>query len=504
MTGTNIRGFEDTSVRGGRRGRGARRGLRHLARGAFAPFAVAAAVAGCDLDGLVGNDELPADVSDPSIIETPAGAVAAYYGVVAQFRSALGSVGGEPWVESTFAAITGLLTDELQSPNGRSDEHGRLVDRRSMVEGEENRIILAAYSRLQRVRGQASQAIGLLSRYAPADRQPLAGHAYALQGYAEVFLAELFCSGIPLSTLDFDGDYTYRPGSTTDEVYEHAVELFDRAIELAGDSTRFVHLAQVGRARAFLGLGRFADAAAAAATVPDGYRYEVVYSAAQTANGWDDRNFARRHRHLHTLWELTVPDREGANGIDYRSGADPRTRVRLLGANDYGTPIYHPEKYDPAGASPIVLASGVEARLVEAEAALRAGADWLGILNALRTDGTFTTQPDPDDPAQTDTIWNAGTGGVDGLAPLADPGNDGARVDLLFRERAAWLFLTGHRQGDLRRLIRHYGRAADDLYPVGVHPYDGGLRYGQDVTVPIPPEEGISNPEFTGCYSRGA
>jgi hypothetical protein len=75
-----------------------------------------------------------------------------------------------------------------------------------------------------------------------------------------------------------------------------------------------------------------------------------------------------------------------------------------------------------------------------------------------------------------------------------------ARVDLLFRERAFWLFITGHRQGDLRRLIRQYHRRQENVYPTGL--YAGGLSaYGNDVTAPIPPNERV-NPLFTGCINR--
>ena len=45
-----------------------------------------------------------------------------------------------------------------------------------------------------------------------------------------------------------------------------------------------------------------------------------------------------------------------------------------------------------------------------------------------------------------------------GLDPLPTPGNRDAAVDQLFSERAFWLFATGHRLGDMRRLIRQYGR----------------------------------------------
>ena len=146
-----------------------------------------------------------------------------------------------------------------------------------------------------------------------------------------------------------------------------------------------------------------------------------------------------------------------------------------------------------------MLASEVEARLIEAEAALRAGsASWLTTLNALRTDGTFeTTAATPPD-----TVWHAGSGGVDGLDMLADPGTAAGRVDLLFRERAFWLFLTGHRQGDLRRLIRQYGRFENTVYPIGLYsPLNG--NYGADVVVQVPTLEFV-NPLYAGCISRGA
>jgi hypothetical protein len=174
------------------------------------------------------------------------------------------------------------------------------------------------------------------------------------------------------------------------------------------------------------------------------------------------------------------------------------------GTNGNNVGLTRPAKYDLVGDSPVIVASSVEARLIQAEAALQTGsASWLTTLNSLRTDGTYDTMPDPSDPSKTDTLWHAGTGGVTGLAPLADPGTPNARVDLLFRERALWLFLTGERQGDLRRLIRQYGRQQQAVYPTGS--YNGAFgTYGTDVTAPIPSAEQISNPLFTGCLSRGA
>ena len=453
---------------------------------------------GCSLDSILKSDELPPDVTDPAITKTYEGAIAAYNGMLGDFRDAIGRGGN-----INAIVIGGLLGDELQMGSSILGNQFVPLDARTMPEGEEDPQSATAYQQLQRVRGQAAQAIGLLRDYAPEERA-LLGRTYAIQGYAELFLAEIFCSGIPLSTLDYDGDYTYAAGSSTEEVYRHALSLFDLALGLTEDSARFQLLARTGRARALLGLGEIADAAAAVAEVPDDWTYTVQYSAGGGANA---PNFAQISSGGTGWWAYSVSENEGMNGLDYRSSGDPRTAADSTGTNQYGYTLWHPSKYERSGGTPIVLAGGVEARLIEAEADLAVGGgDWLGTLNALRTDGTFTTTPapTPEDPAAEDTTWHAGIGGVAGLAPLEDPGTPDARVDLLFRERAAWLFLTGHRQGDLRRLVRQYGRSAQELYPVGAYPAFGAASYGSDVTAPIPPAERTYNPRFTGCISRDA
>src|SRR6185503_211029 len=83
------------------------------------------------------------------------------------------------------------------------------------------------------------------------------------------------------------------------------------------------------------------------------------------------------------------------------------------------------------------ISNGVEAKLIHAERLMVSNPTaWLDTLNYLRDTTKFTI-------AQ---------GGVRGLAPLTDPGTPAARVDIMFRERAFWMYLTGHRLGDLRRL----------------------------------------------------
>jgi len=87
---------------------------------------------------------------------------------------------------------------------------------------------------------------------------------------------------------------------------------------------------------------------------------------------------------------------------------------------------------------------------------------------------------------------------------LADPGSDSARVRLTFQERAYWMFLTGHRQGDLRRLLRQYSKYYPNqnlVYPTGLYTAPGTGEYGSDVTAPIAVSENV-NPQFHGCIDR--
>jgi hypothetical protein len=88
------------------------------------------------------------------------------------------------------------------------------------------------------------------------------------------------------------------------------------------------------------------------------------------------------------------------------------------------------------------------------------------------------------------------------LDPLPDPVDQATAIDLLFRERAFWLFLTGHRLGDLRRLVRQYGRPADTVFPSGLY-FKGGQTYGPGVNLPLPAAE-TNNPKVQGCLDRNA
>jgi hypothetical protein len=439
----------------------------------------------------VGDAELPTGTLSPNAYNTSAGALGAYRGVKSSFIQAF----------FTNLRVTGVLTDELTSYGlatattvfaglgqvGKGDpKDERILPEKNdaLVNGGET-----GYGSLQSVRGGAMEAIGLLANYAPATSPALRGEMYALQGYAEVLLAESFCSGVPLSTLDFQQDFTYKPGSTTTEVLQHALALLDTAVTLSSDSANVEAMTQVLRGRVLLDLGRYAEAGQAAVTVPANFQYQMsITLQAQGVSNFNNWN---------------VGAQEGENGLPFSTANDPRVVVTpaIPDTNIFGVPQYWPGKYPAGMTKPMVLASGVEARLIEAEVALNEHADdltWLTILNSLRTTCV--------DVANCPTPAPAGIGGVAGLPPLRDPGkiggNDSARVTLLFTERAYWLFLTGHRQGDLRRLVRNYGRPQETVYPTGSY-YGGYGFYGTDVSFPIPSAE-QNNPLFHGCLNRGA
>src|SRR5258708_515772 len=85
-------------------------------------------------------------------------------------------------------------------------------------------------------------------------------------------------------------------------------------------------------------------------------------------------------------------------------------------------------------------------------------------------------------------------GAIPPLGPLAAPGGPTATVNLLFSERARWLWLTSHRLSDLRRLERQYLRPDNQVFPTGPY-FKSGLQYGPDVNLPVPIDE-LNNPNF--------
>jgi len=500
-----------------------------LRRRVFQPLLVLALAAlgatGCS--DLIETDPptgVGATTPDPDAFNNEQGALELYKGAVNKFREATSgriTPGG-------YIVMSGMLGDELSAGRFNTATNNAftsttVVDSRRMSTGDPSSLSSGyeeVWRQLHGVRMQAMTTIEALRRFGPNHPRDLTGHLFALWGMAEVMLANFFCSGIPLTTVDFEGSLNYAAGSTSVEVYEHAIAMFDSALANTPDSVNFQNLARIGKGWALLNLGRFDAAAQAVAAVPTDFVYKNLHShAVVNAIGTPNFTAGTSTSTPHQISNMgTVADREGGVGLPYRSSGDPRTispQVRAAVTSSGEDVVYKPARWMvDGGNTPIIMASGVEARLIEAEAALARGSgDWLTILNRLRTAGTYTTEPVPGDPTAVDTIWALGDGAVlftsvgapiVGLPPLEDPGTLDARIDLLFQERAYWLFLTGRRHADMRRLIRQYGRPETDVFPQGAYPAGPIGSYGTDVNAPAPASELVFNLKYKGCFDRQA
>lgn len=81
--------------------------------------------------------------------------------------------------------------------------------------------------------------------------------------------------GVPFSEED-GATTTFGDPQTTQQVLQRAVASFDTALATV-DSNRVRFAAQIGRARALLDLGQYAQAAAAVTGVPTTYRYTTFH-----------------------------------------------------------------------------------------------------------------------------------------------------------------------------------------------------------------------------------
>ncbi len=437
---------------------------------------IATLVAGC---GAITDMQLPDGVDGPATYNNREGATRLTQGTRAELATVI----------RDYIVSSGLLTDELGAVSGSSIGGLGSRDKRSghwSSEGPPHA-----------VRSLARLARGVVGKYVSGDNAGWHAQLFVYEAYAEILTADGWCSGVPLSTLDFEGDWTYRAGSKTDEIYAHAMLLLDSAEARAADSVSLRSTIRVLKARAQLALGRYAEAAQTVQSVDGDFRYDMHIAFDQ------GKRTTANNRYSQFVGSASIADHEGINGLPYRSWGDPRTKA-VQRTNYNNATVWFPVKYITTDSSTFTLASGIEAKLILAEAALADNdpQQMLTVLNALRTTGTFIveTTPLPGGGERIDTLWHAGIGGVAGLRPIdALPSTTEAQRQLLFTERAAWLFLTGSRQGDLRRLVRKYGLDREQVYPTGVYTVPGYVDvYGADISFGLNASEFI-NPRFTGC-----
>jgi hypothetical protein len=421
--------------------------------------------AGC---GLLDTDQ--PNIVGPDDVESEAGAQARRIGAIADFAFAQDGDGTQ--FEDGHILLSGLMADEFVLSTTPPTEQE--VDQRRVFVS--NSTLFDLFHNLHRARAAAEAAAGALREFGTdPDSDPGIGEMLSLAGFSYIYFGESFCSGVPFSRLDGE-EIVFGSPQTTEEIFQTATTRFAAALAepgtLADESQEITHLASVGMGRALLDQGAFAQAAAAVGDVPTDFQYVTEHADSPLRLQNAIYSYA-----VGFLWSLS--DTEGGVGLPFRSADDPRVpfvdeeTTGLDGTTDQFTLT----KYGDAGAS-VVVADGIEARLIEAEALLQIPdlGGMTTILNDLRA--------------------------AEGLDPLDQPGTQAEGVDVLFSERAFWMFATGHRLGDMRRLVRQYGRLDADVFPSGT--YIKGGNYGTDVNLPIPQEERNNPNAVGGCLDRKA
>ena len=274
-------------------------------------------------------------------------------------------------------------------------------------------------------------------------------------GYSFVLMAEFFCEGAA-----YGG-----PRLTTQNMLDSAVANFTAAITsgTANATTAGIQLAnvaRVGRARAYLQLGRKAEALADANLVPAGFNFNF--------NFVDDAG--NRTRLNNRLWQFTSDRGSISVAPLYRTFDDPRVKFKLpgqhnLSAQDANSGLFVIQDKYPAFSSPVRVASKLEADFIAAEAGTTA--NQLALIAARRTANGK----------------DAYTGATTAAAVLAE----------LMLQKSLDFFLEGQHMGDFRR---NPTSIVGLPVPGAVYFKPGFAPIGAQTCVVLPITETDNNPNF--------
>jgi hypothetical protein len=275
------------------------------------------------------------------------------------------------------------------------------------------------------------------------NRVQMIGQTAAYTAYALTLMGETMCAGA------IGGG----PKITADSLLGLAEAHYGVAITnatTAHDSVS-LNMALLGRARERLDRGQSANAAVDAALIPAGFLKVATYDGGSTRR--ENRLFTVMFRDL--FYSVDVPFQHFMTA----GAQDPRVMVDSTGilGQDQVTHVWAAEK-DPTIGTPIPIAHWSEAQLIQAEAANDAGnpSGAIGFINAIRASE---------------------------LLPAYAGGTDQASVKVaIIHERAAELFLEGHRLADMIR----YGQTFIPYYPPVGAPFKDGGSFGTQLCFPLP------------------
>jgi len=428
---------------------------------------VAAVLAGC-------SDFLK--VSNPGAIEeanvnNPAYMTLLVNGVIGEFQPAF----------TGTALYSAILTDEVSNWHGFAENIE--IDNRSVGAGNGTAPLLV-YTPLQSTRFLADSAATFVTAFLgdSASRDVRLARVRDYGGYAYLLLGEQMCSA-PIGLTR-----AYTP----EELLGMALDRFKAAIDIAtaaktynaglgtagaaraASADSLLNLARVGAARASLDLGKFADAANYAGSVPTTFAFKAYYSANSTrennqffaaASGGGNAEFIGVSS---TPFEALINDPRIPRPLTKEGTMQGQAFVPKspLMFSTYNATIIGAQFTKDAS---ITFASGLEAQYILAEAQGVNAAN-LTFLNSRRAIG--------------------------GDAPLANPTDADFKTSLR-DQRSRDLYLAGYRLGDVRRYKKLYNI---DLWQHGAYPspVPAPPTFGDAECWPIPLAEINGNPFLKG------
>ncbi len=455
-----------------------------------ATAAVAVILTGCDLEVLNPGAIQDADLSSPELMGVLVNGVSAEYN----------------GFQDNLAFDVALLSDEVSGTGSYSTTQ---LYRTGFFD---NRDSESNWAQTHEARWSADQAIPRLKDVLGAGyaSNANAARAWVIKGFSDIRLGENFCYAI----------YNVSAPTARAAAFDSAIAAFNAAIPIAtaAGSAHWKTAALAGIAQAKLGkaregTGTFADAsAAAAAAITGGATIAWVDAAIYDANAnqnifWNETWGRAEYGVYNTLAERIA---NGPDGVHKTADDDPRTAYVKCGEWDNNPPVlgkvtktglcggsdgssgahqgadgqhahYRQDVFKERG-SDIPRVSGVEMRLIQAEAAFEAGnlTDFNTHINAVRahyslpavtatTKGTFNW---PNNIASTEA------------------------ADILDRERYATLWMQGRRLYDMDSWdITDFLNGGP---AVGAQIVGGVSIVNRARCQPIPAQECLLNPNATG------
>lgn len=456
--------------------------------------------------GLTGCTDEILDVQDPDVVtpdqlQGPAGVPNKVAGMINDFREAYDS----------YVLYSGLLTDEFllagTFPTRLEIDARRPNPNNGTIEGD---IYTPLHVSVSTAGDNDSLFTAALDDEAFSDIQGEVREGIALArlfgGYDRIFLGELFCQSILGGP---EGESSPKAPAAR---MEEAITVLESAIPAAQDAdltsspTDVATAARIGQARAMMFLGRYQEAAGMVTDVPDDFMFSMDYSAntppeenevfgfnwgVGPAIRWTvgNGNDASRDNERYPYYDewasqnLLIPP--AAHERQAFGSPDRPVSIETV----YGGP----NVAAPNGkATSIPLATGWEARMIEAEAMLRNGQvqaaeDMVNeMLETPSVNPLLLTEPALSTAGTTDSVFGE-FDPVD-FGDSFEPAND---LPQMARARAAGLWLQGQRQGALRRYFRNDGV---NLFPE---------REGNAMSLPVVQQEIDNNPNISQACPGG-